>query len=93
MEIETIMQELADVEEEKQKIIDRENAIKSQLVELMGKENIKKFENARIVVNYVKTFTRYSVDADLLKKKYPDVAAKCMKSSVVNPFVKVRVNS
>lgn len=80
MEIETIMQELADVEEEKQKIIDRENAIKSQLVELMGKENIKKFENARIVVNYVKTFTRYSVDADLLKKKYPDVAAKCMKS-------------
>lgn len=91
-DIESLMTELAQVSEEKQRILEQESDIKSQLLRLMGQDNIKKLETARITVNYVDAFTRYSVDSDKLKRDFPDAAKQCMKSSVVNPFIKVRVN-
>lgn len=91
-DIESLMTELAQVSEEKQRILEQETDIKAHLLQLMGQDNIKKLENARITVNYVDAFTRYSVDSERLKRDFPDAAKQCMKSSVVNPFIKVKVN-
>lgn len=90
-DIETLMKELTSVSLEKQKIIDRETEIKTQLFQVMKEQKVSKLETSRIVVNYIESFNRNTVDSEKLKKEFPDVAAKCMKSTPIDAYVKVRV--
>ena len=90
-DIETLMKELTSVSLEKKKIIDRETEIKTQLFQVMKEQKVSKLETSRIVVNYIESFNRNTVDSEKLKKEFPDVAAKCMKSTPIDAYVKVRV--
>ncbi len=90
-DIETLMKELTSVSLEKQKILDRETEIKTQLFQVMKEQKVSKLETSRIVVNYIESFNRNTVDSEKLKKEFPDVAAKCMKSTPIDAYVKVRV--
>lgn len=90
-DIETLMKELTSVSLEKQKILDRETEIKTLLFQVMKEQKVSKLETSRIVVNYIESFNRNTVDSEKLKKEFPDVAAKCMKSTPIDAYVKVRV--
>ena len=90
-DIETLMKELTSVSLEKQKILDRETEIKTQLFQAMKEQKVSKLETSRIVVNYIEAFNRNAVDSEKLKKEFPDVAAKCMKSTPIDAFLKVWV--
>ncbi len=90
-DIETLMKELTSVALEKQKLIDRETEIKTQLFQVMKEQKVSKLETSRIVVNYVDAFIRNTVDSGKLKREFPDAAAKCMKSTPIDAYVKVRV--
>ena len=91
LDIETLMKELTNVSLEKQEILEREAEIKSQLFQAMKKQKVSKLETSRIVVNYVDAFIRNAVDSEKLKREFPDAAAKCMKSTPIDAYVKVRV--
>lgn len=90
-DIETLMKELTSVSLEKQKILDRETEIKTQLFQVMKEQKVSKLETSRIVVNYIQSFVKKTIDSELLRKKYPDIAAKCTKSTPVDDFIRVRV--
>ncbi len=90
-DIETLMKELTSVSLEKQKIIDRETEIKTQLFQAMKEQKVSKLETSRIAVNYIQSFVKKTIDSELLRKKYPDIAAKCTKSTPVDDFIRVRV--
>lgn len=90
-DIETLMKELTSVSLEKQKILDRETEIKTQLFQVMKEQKVSKLETSRIVVNYVDAFIRNTIDSEKLKREFPDAAAKCMKSTPIDAYVKVRV--
>lgn len=89
--IKQLMNELAEVEKDKQKILDREADLKAEFLEVMQQKNINILENVHIRLNYIAGFIRSGIDADKLRKKYPDAAQDCAKSTPVAPFVKVTV--
>lgn len=90
-QIKKIMDELSDVEKEKQRIQVQEKELKNQLVDLMQNLKISKLENVFIKVNLIGRFTRKTVDSEKLRKQFPEVAKACTKSTVIEPFVKVTV--
>ncbi len=92
-DIETLMKELTSVSLEKQRIIDRETEIKTQLFQVMQEQKVTKLETSRIVVNYIQSFVKKTIDSELLRKKYPDIADKCTKSTPVDDFLRVRVKT
>lgn len=53
--------------------------------------NIKKFESDILNLTYVAETTATSIDSAKLKKKYPDIAAECSKTSKKSAYVKVVV--
>lgn len=92
-DIETLMKELTSVSLEKQRILDRETEIKTQLFQEMKEQKVSKLETSRIVVNYIEPFTKKSIDLERLRKEYPDITAKCTKSTPIDAFLKVRVRA
>ena len=85
------MDELSDVEKEKQRIQAQEKELKNQLIDLMQNLKISTLENVFIKVNLIDRFTRKTVDSDKLRKQFPEAATACTKSTVIEPFVKVTV--
>lgn len=92
-DIETLMKELTSVSLEKQKILDRETEIKTQLFQAMKEQKVSKLETSRIMVNYIQSFVKKTIDAELLRKEHPDIAAKCTKSTPTGDFLRVRVRT
>ncbi len=90
-DINKLMESLTMITEEKQQILNRETEIKDQLLEAMKKQKISTLENSLIKVKCVPSFFRNRVDTELLKKQFPDAAARCMKSTLVKSFVRVTV--
>ena len=89
--IEQLMKELSQLEATKKEILEQEADLKAQFLELMQQKNINVLSNTQIKVNYVAGFIRKGIDAEKLRKKYPDAAQDCAKSTPVSPFVKVMV--
>ena len=90
-QIKKIMDELSEVEKEKQIIQAQEKELKNELVDLMKNLKISTLENVFIKVNLIGRFTRKTVDSDKLRKQFPEAAKACTKSTVIEPFVKVTV--
>lgn len=91
--VKMLMRDMKELADEKQKILDREAELKNQFFDIMQKQNINILENAYIRVNYIAGFIRNGIDADKLRKKYPDAALDCAKKSSVDPYVKVTVKT
>jgi predicted phage-related endonuclease len=90
-EIESLVEELAAVSAEKNRIVEQDAEIRSRMVELMQKQRIRSVEGAGISVCYVEGATRTGVDTERLKAEYPDVAVRCVKQTLIKPFLKVKV--
>lgn len=63
--------------------------MKAALYEAMVKYGIKKFESDVLNLTFVEPTTATSIDSAKLKKKYPDIAAECSKSSAKAGYVKI----
>lgn len=86
-----VIQKIADIVTAKKKLEEQEKELKEKLKEAMEKCNIKKFESDILNITYVAATTATSVDSAKLKKKYPDIAAECSKTSNKSAYVKVSV--
>jgi len=87
----TVLQKIADIVTAKKKLEEQEKELKEKLKEAMEKCNIKKFESDILNITYVAETTSTSIDSAKLKKKYPDIAAECSKTSKKSAYVKVTV--
>jgi len=85
----TVLQKIADIVTAKKKLEEQEKELKEKLKEAMEKCNIKKFESDILDITYVAETTSTSIDSAKLKKKYPDIAAECSKTSKRSAYVKV----
>ncbi|BCJ92838.1 hypothetical protein acsn021_04070 [Anaerocolumna cellulosilytica] len=90
-DIEKLFKDLTEVTIEKKQIVEKEQELKSELIKIMEADKINLLENARIKINYVKSFNRCTVNSELLKRDYPEVAKICMKTTFIDPFLKVKV--
>lgn len=69
----------------------RADELKSGMLELMIKHNVKKWQSDRLQIVRKLDSTRTSVDSTKLKKQYPDVYAACCKTSVVKGSITIKV--
>lgn len=86
-----VIQKIADIVTTKKQLEAQEKELKEKLKEAMEKYNIKKFESDILNITYVAESTKTSIDSAKLKKKYPDIAAECSKTSKKSAYVKVTV--
>jgi hypothetical protein len=86
-----VLQKIADIVTAKKKLEEQEKELKEKLKEAMEKCNIKKFESDILNITYVAESTKTSIDSAKLKKKYPEIAAECSKTSKTSAYVKVTV--
>lgn len=87
----TVLNQIANIVTEKKKLEETEKALKAKLKEAMENCNIKKFESDILNLTYVAETTATSIDSAKLKKKYPDIATECSKTSKKSAYVKVVV--
>lgn len=73
----------------KKAIEDQEKAMKAALYDAMMKFGVKKFESDVLNLSLVEPTTTTRIDSTKLKKKYPDIAAECSKSSTKAGYVKI----
>jgi len=87
----SVLQQIADLITAKKKLEEQEKELKEKLKEAMEKCNIKKFESDILNITYVAESTKTSIDSAKLKKKYPEIAAECSKTTKTSAYVKVTV--
>jgi hypothetical protein len=87
----SIIKAIADIVTQKKDLEEKEKTMKAQLQTAMEENNIKSFNNEVIKVTYVAPTTSTSIDSAKLKKKYPDIAAECSKTSSKAGYVKIEV--
>jgi len=87
----TVLKEIASIVTQKKQLEDQEKKLKDKLQEAMEKHGIKKFESDVLNITYVAPSTSTSIDSVKLKKKYPDIAEECSKTSNRKAYVKVSV--
>lgn len=76
---------------QKKHIEEQEKILRENLEKVMDECGVKFFENDVIKITHIPESVRNSVDSAKLKKKYPDIAAECNKTSNVKAFVKIEV--
>lgn len=84
-----VLQTITDIARQKKALDEKEKVMKEQLREAMEHTGIKKFESPELKFVYVAPTTRTSIDSAKLKKKYPEIAEECSKTSEVSASVRV----
>jgi len=87
----SVLHEIVNIVNQKKKLEEQEKELKEKLKEAMEKFNIKKFESDILNITYVAESTATRIDSTKLKKKYPEIAAECSKSTKTSAYVKVTV--
>lgn len=83
------LEKIASLTVQKKALEDQEKTMKAALYEAMMKYGVKKFESDVLNLTLVLPTTSTSVDTAKLKKKYPDIAAECSKTSDKAGYVKI----
>ncbi|MPM68115.1 hypothetical protein SDC9_115046 [bioreactor metagenome] len=86
-----VIQKIADICTQKKALEAVEKEMKDKLKEAMEKANIKKFESDILNITYIAATTSTSIDSAKLKKKYPDIANECSKTSAKSAYIKVEI--
>lgn len=86
-----VLKQIADIITTKKKLEEQEAELKVKLKDAMEKYNIKKFESDILDITYVAESTKTSIDTTKLKKKYPEIAAECSKTSKTSAYVRVSI--
>lgn len=83
------IQTITEIVRQKKALDEKEKVMKESLREAMERTGIKKFESPDLKFVYVASTTRTSIDSAKLKKKYPEIAEECSKTSEVSASVRV----
>lgn len=86
-----VIQAIKDIATAKKDMEEKEKQMKEQLQKAMEQYGVKSFDAGTVKMTYIEASTRNSIDSAKLKKKYPDIAAECAKTSSVKAYVKVEV--
>lgn len=84
---------VADLISRKKTLEEQEAGLKKALYEAMEKYGIKKFESDVLNLTFVEPTTAVSVDTAKLKRKYPDIAAECSRTSKKAGYVKITLKA
>lgn len=84
-----VIQTITEIARQKKALDEKEKVMKESLREAMERTGIKKFESPDLKFVYVAPTTRISIDSAKLKKKYPEIAEECSKTSEVSASVRV----
>ncbi len=87
----TVLQNIANIVKQKKELEAKEADLKVKLQEAMESYGIKKFTSDVLNITYVAATTSTSIDSTKLKKKYPDIAAECSKTSSKKAYIKVEI--
>ena len=80
---------IASLTAHKKAIEEQEKTMKAALYDAMQKFEIKKFESDVLNLTFVEPTNSTSIDSTKLKKKYPDIAAECSKTTAKAGYVKI----
>ena len=80
---------IASLTAHKKAIEEQEKTMKAALYDAMQKFGIKKFESDVLNLTFVEPTNSTSIDSTKLKKKYPDIAAECSKTTAKAGYVKI----
>lgn len=80
---------IASLTAHKKAIEEQEKTMKAALYDAMQKFGIKKFESDVLNLTFVEPTNSTSIDSTRLKKKYPDIAAECSKTTAKAGYVKI----
>lgn len=86
-----ILQGVANIIKQKKELEQQEADLKVKLQEAMELYGIKKFTSDILNITYVAESTSTSIDSTKLKKKYPDIAAECSKTSNKKAYIRVSI--
>ena len=86
-----IIQKISDLVLTKKQLEEEEKQLKEKLKVAMEKCNIKKFESDILNITYVEETTSKRIDSGKLKKKYPDIAEECSRTSKKSAYVKITI--
>ena len=84
-----VLKDIAGLVTAKKDLEAKEADLKVKLQAAMEAYGIKKFESDILNITYVAATTAETVDSVKLKKKFPDIAAQCMKKADRKAYVKV----
>lgn len=84
-----ILNAIASLTAHKKAIEDQEKEMKAKLYEAMVKFGVDKFESDVLNLTLVKPTNATSIDSTKLKKKYPDIASECSKTTAKAGYVKI----
>lgn len=85
----SILNAIASLTAHKKAIEDQEKEMKAKLYEAMVKFGVDKFESDVLNLTLVKPTNATSIDSAKLKKKYPDIASECSKTTAKAGYVKI----
>lgn len=86
-----IIQKIFDLMLTKKQLEEEEKQLKEKLKEAMEFYGVKKFESDYLTITYVAETTTTTIDTSKLKKKYPDIAEECSRTSRKSAYVKVSI--
>lgn len=86
-----VLQGIANIIKQKKALEEQEAELKVKLQEAMELYGIKKFTSDILNITYVAETTSTSIDSAKLKKKYPDIAAECSKTSNKKAYIRVSI--
>lgn len=75
--------------EQKNELEAREKELKEKLQLAMEENGILNFQSDVLNITYVKPTQSERIDSATLKKKYPDIAKECTKTSNVKAYIKI----
>lgn len=84
-------QEVANIETEMKRLKERSEALKSGLLALMQKYDVKKWDGERVTLTRKLASKRTGVDSKKLQAEYPDVWAACQKTTEVGESLTIKV--
>lgn len=86
-----VLQKIATIVNMKKQCEEQEKTLKDQLKQAMEQYGVKKFESDILNITYVAPSESVSVDTAQIKKKYPDIAKECSKTTKKSAYIKVEV--
>ena len=86
-----VLKNIAALVQKKKDLEAKEAELKVKLQTAMETYGIKKFTSDVLNITYVAATTSTSIDSAKLKKKYPDIAAECSKTSNKKAYIKVEI--
>lgn len=86
-----VEKEIIKIEQESKKLQDRSKELRAGLLEQMQKHNVKKWVSEHLELTRKAASTRTSVDSTKLKKNYPEIYAKVIKTSNVAESLTLKI--